>query len=140
MWIVFALLAAVSAAIVVTLSKIGVKNVDSSVAFAIQSVLILLVSWGVVIGQGNLPDVMRIERRVWIYLIIAGIVTCLSSLFSFRALKLGNASQVSPITNVSLLFAVILAIVFLKEKLNWQIVIGAVLMAVGAIVIAIAKD
>ena len=84
MWIVFALLAAVSAAIVVTLSKIGVKNVDSSLAFAIQSVLILLVSWGVVIGQGNLPDVMRIERRVWIYLIIAGIVTCLSSLFSFR--------------------------------------------------------
>ncbi|GAB4034302.1 EamA family transporter [Spirosoma jeollabukense] len=140
MWIVFALLAAVSAAIVVTLSKIGVKNVDSSVAFAIQSVLILLVSWGVVIGQGNLPDVMRIERRVWIYLIIAGIVTCLSSLFSFRALKLGNASQVSPITNVSLLFAVVLAIVFLKEKLNWQVVIGAVLMAVGAIVIAIAKD
>ena len=140
MWIVFALLAAVSAAIVVTLSKIGVKNVDSSLAFAIQSVLILLVSWGVVIGQGNLPDVMRIERRVWIYLIIAGIVTCLSSLFSFRALKLGNASQVSPITNVSLLFAVILAIVFLKEKLNWQVVIGAVLMAVGAIVIAIAKD
>ena len=140
MWIVFALLAAVSAAIVVTLSKIGVKNVDSSLAFAIQSVLILLVSWGVVIGQGNLPDVMRIERRVWIYLIIAGIVTCLSSLFSFRALKLGNASQVSPITNVSLLFAVILAIVFLKEKLNWQVVIGAVLMAVGAIVIGIAKD
>ncbi|SFC41175.1 EamA family transporter [Spirosoma endophyticum] len=140
MWIVFALLAAVSAAIVVTLSKIGVKNVDSSVAFAIQSVLILLVSWGVVIGQGNLPDVMRIERRVWIYLIIAGIVTCLSSLFSFRALKLGNASQVSPITNVSLLFAVVLAIVFLKEKLNWQVVIGAVLMAVGAVVIAIAKD
>lgn len=140
MWIVFALLAAVSAAIVVTLSKIGVKNVDSSVAFAIQSILILLVSWGVVIGQGNLPDVMRIERRVWIYLIIAGIVTCLSSLFSFRALKLGNASQVSPITNVSLLFAVVLAIVFLKEKLNWQVVIGAVLMAVGAVVIAIAKD
>ena len=63
MWIVFALSAALATAIVVTLSKAGIKNVDSSLAFAIQSVLILLVSWGVVIGQGSLPDLARIERR-----------------------------------------------------------------------------
>jgi transporter family protein len=140
MWIVFALSAALAAATVVTLSKIGVKNIDSSVAFAIQSVLILIVSWSVVIGQGNLPDVLRIERRVWIYLIIAGVVTCLSSLLSFRALKLGNASQVSPLTNFSLVFTVVMATVFLKEKLSWQVIIGVVLMGIGALMIAIARE
>ncbi|WP_332369330.1 EamA family transporter [Spirosoma telluris] len=124
MWIVFALSAALTAATVVTLSKIGVKHVDSSLAFAIQSVLILVVSWSVVISQGNLPDVTRIERRVWIYLVVAGVLTCVSSLLSFRALKLGNASQVSPLTNFSLVFSVILAAVFLKEKLSWQVIAG----------------
>ena len=140
MWIVFALSAAIAAATVVTLSKVGVKDIDSSLAFAIQSVMILIVSWSVVIGQGNLPDVTRIERRVWIYLIIAGVVTCLSSLLSFRALKLGNASQVSPLTNFSLVFAVIMAAVFLKEKLSWQVIAGAVLMGIGAVMIAVARE
>ena len=140
MWIVFALSAALAAATVVTLSKVGVKDVDSSLAFAIQSVLILIVSWSVVIGQGHLPDVMRIERRTWIFLIIAGVITCLSSLLSFRALKLGNASQVSPLTNFSLVFAVIMAGVFLKEKLSWQVIAGALLMAIGALTIALARE
>ncbi|GAB4053724.1 EamA family transporter [Spirosoma litoris] len=139
MWIVFALSAALAAATVVTLSKAGIKHVDSSLAFAIQSVLILLVSWSVVIAQGSLPDVARIERRVWIYLVIAGVLTCVSSLLSFRALKLGNASQVSPLTNFSLVFSVILAAVFLKEKLSWQVIAGAVMMAIGALTIALAR-
>lgn len=140
MWILFAVLAALSASVVVTLSKAGIKDVDSSLAFAVQSVLILIVSWTVVISQGNLPDVARIERRVWIYLVAAGVLTCVSSLLSFRALKLGNASQVSPITNFSLVFAVILAAVFLKEKLSWQVIVGALLMGAGAIMIAISRE
>ncbi|GAB4017372.1 EamA family transporter [Spirosoma koreense] len=139
MWIVFSLLAALSAAIVVTLSKVGIKNVDSSLAFAIQSVMILFVSWGVVIGQGHLPEVGRIDRKVWIYLIVAGIVTCLSSLFSFRALKLGEASRTASLDKASLVFSIIFAIVFLKEKVNWQVIVGAALMAVGAVIIAIAR-
>jgi transporter family protein len=137
MWLLFALLAAVSAAVVVTLSKVGVKNVDSTLAFAIQSVMILLVSWGAVIGQGNLSELTRIERRTWIFLLIAGVVTCLSSLFSFRALKLGDASRVSPITNLSLVFAVGLAALFLKERLTWQIIVGTLLMSGGAVLIAL---
>ena len=76
MWVVFSLLAALCAAVVVTLSKVGVKNTESSLAFAIQSVLILVVSWGVVIGQGLLADVGRIERKTWLYLVAAGVVTC----------------------------------------------------------------
>ena len=127
------------AALVVTLSKAGIKQVDSSLAFAIQSVLILVLSWSVVIGQGNLPDVSRIDRRTWIYLILAGVATCLSSLLSFRALKLGEASRVSPITNSSLAFSVILAIVFLKEKVSWQVILGAGLMVGGAVIIALSR-
>jgi transporter family protein len=139
MWILFALLAALSAAVVTTLSKVGIKNVDSSLAFAIQSVLILGVSWSVVIGQKNLPDVKTIDSRTWTYLIIAGVVTALSSLLTFRALKLGDASQVNPLERVSLVFAILFAGIFLKEKITWQIIIGALLMTVGAIIIAMSK-
>ena len=123
------MLAALSAAIVVTLSKAGVKNMDSSLAFAVQSVLILLVSWSVVAFQGNLGDVARIDRRTWIYLLVAGVITCLSSLFTFRALKLGDASRVSPLERISLVFAIVFAVIFLKERVNWQLIVGAILMA-----------
>lgn len=140
MWILFSLLAAFASALVVTLSKAGIRNVDSSLAFAIQSVCILLVSWGVVISQGSLADVSRIERRVWIYLILAGIITCISSLLSFRALKLGDAARTSPLDKVSLVFTIMLAVLFLKEKINWQVIAGAVLMAIGAVLIALARE
>lgn len=136
MWIVFSLLAALSASIVVTLSKIGIKNVDPVLAFAVQAVLILLVSWGVVAWQGKLPDVSSIPRRDLLYLVTAGVITCLSSLFSFQALKLGAASRAGVLDKVSLVFVVILAVVFLKEKLNWQLVVGALFMVAGALFIA----
>lgn len=139
MWILFSLLAALATAVVITLSKMGIKDLDSGLAFAIQSVMILIVSWSVVIGRGQLADLARIERRVWIYLILAGIVTCVSSLLSFRALKLGDASRTSSLDKVSLVFSITLAIVILKEKVNWQVILGAVLMAIGAILIAIAR-
>lgn len=140
MWILFSLLAALASALVVTLSKAGIKNVDSSLAFAIQAVLILIVSWGVVISQGNLPDLARIDRRAWIFLTIAGVITCVSSLLSFRALKLGDAARVSSLDKVSLVFSVILAVVFLKEKVNWQVILGVVLMGAGAVIIALARE
>ncbi|TGE08364.1 EamA family transporter [Hymenobacter fodinae] len=139
MWIIFSLLAALSAAVVVTLSKVGVKNIESSLAFAIQSVLILTVAWSVVAWQGHLPQVAQIDRRTWLFLIAAGIVTCLSSLFSFQALKLGQASRTSSFDKISLVFSILLASVFLKEKLTWQVLLGATLMAGGAILIAFSK-
>ena len=139
MWIVFALLAAMVSATVVTLSKAGIKNVPPSLAFAIQAVLIILVSWGTVVWQGLLPDIAKIERKSWIFLIAAGILTATSSLLSFRALSLGDASRVSPLTNTALVFSVLLAAFFLKEKLTWQVMLGAALMVSGAIVITLAK-
>lgn len=139
MWIVFALLAALCAAIVTTLSKAGLKNVDSSLAFAVQAVLIILVSWAVVLFQGNAQEVKAIDGRTWVYLIVAGVFTTLSSLFTFRALKLGDASQVNPLERVSMVFAVLFAALFLKEKITWQIVAGVVLMTAGAVLIGLAK-
>ena len=140
MWVLFSLSAAFLAAVVVTLSKAGIKNVDSSLAFAIQSVLILVVSWSVVIFQGNLPDLGRIERKAWIYLIIAGVITCLSSLCSFYALKLGTASRTSSLDKVSLVFSITLAVIFLKDKVNWQLIVGAMLMAAGAVFVVFSSD
>jgi transporter family protein len=139
MWIVFALLAALVSATVVTLSKAGIKNVPPSLAFAIQAVLIIIVAWGTVLWQNLLPDLGKIERKSWIFLIAAGILTATSSLLSFRALSLGDASRVSPLTNTALLFSVLLAALFLKEKLTWQVLLGAGLMVGGVILIATAK-
>ncbi|MXV50687.1 EamA family transporter [Pedobacter sp. HMF7647] len=139
MWIIFSLLGAVSAAIVVILSKAGLKNTESSLGFAIQSVLILVVAWTVVTVRGNFSDLTSIDRKAWIFLIVAGIFTALSSLFTFRALKLGNASLVTALERLSLVFSVIMAVIFLKEKITWQVVIGAALMLGGAVLIAISE-
>ena len=138
MWVVYSLLAALSAAVVIVLSKAGLKNVDSNTGFAIQSVLILIVSWSVVFSQGNHKDLAQIESKAWLFLILAGVVTCVSSLLSFRALKLGDASQVSSFDKISLVFSIVLAVIFLKEKLSWQIVLGGLMMAGGAVVISLA--
>ena len=139
MWIVFALLAALSAATVTTLSKAGIKNIDPVLGFAVQSVLIIAVAWGVVLIQGNTAEVKSIDGRTWIFLIVAGIITSISSLLTFKALKLDDASRVNPLERLSLVFAIIMAGVFLKEKITWQVIAGALLMAGGALLIALAK-
>ena len=139
MWIVFALLAAAVSAAVVTLSKAGIKNVPPSLAFAVQAVLIIIVSWGAAVWEGLLPEISKIDRRSWVFLVTAGILTATSSLLSFRALSLGDASRVSPLTNVALVFSVALAALFLKEKLTWQVLLGAGFMVVGVLLIATAK-
>ena len=133
------MLAALISATVVTLSKAGVRDVSPSLAFAIQAVLIIVVAWSTVAWEGLLPEISKIERKSWVFLIAAGVLTATSSLLSFRALSLGDASRVSPLTNVALVFSVLLAALFLKEKLTWQVMLGAALMASGAIVIALAK-
>lgn len=133
------MLAAISAASVVTLSKSGIKNVPPSLAFAIQAVLIIVISWGTVLWEGLLPEIGKVDRKSWVFLVVAGVLTAASSLLSFRALSLGNASRVSPVTNVSLVFSVALAALLLKRKLTWQVIVGAALMAGGAILIAMGE-
>lgn len=140
MWIVFSLLAAFTAAVVVTLTKLGVQKVAPALAFAVQAVLILVVSWTVAIARGGLPEIAQIDRRSWGFLIIAGVLTACSSLFSFQAIKLGPAAGAGTLDKVSLVFVLILAAVFLKEKLSWQIIAGAGLMLGGAVLIAFSRE
>lgn len=139
MWVVFVLIGAVLAAVATVLSKAGLKDVDPVVAFAVQSVLIIAIAWGVVAAQKNLSQVGQIDKKALIFLTLAGVATALSSLFTFKALKLGEASMISPLERISFVFAILLAAVFLKEKITWQIVAGGVLIVVGALIIAFAK-
>ena len=108
MWILFALSAALTAAIVTTLSKAGLKTINPSLDFAIQSVLIVVVAWGAAAAHGNLMQLKELDGRTWLFLIIAGVLTGASSLLSFRALKLGEASQANPVERLSLVFAILL--------------------------------
>jgi len=140
MWAVYALLSAMAGAVMATLTKAGLKKVDSNVGLAVQSVLILLIAWGTVVFQGNLGRLGELDRRSWTYLLLAGVVTGVSSLLLYRALKLGNTSRVVPLDRLSLVFAILLGSVFLKEKVGWQVIVGGGLMAVGALVIASASE
>ena len=139
MWIVFSLLAAVSAACAIVLSKAGLKKVDPNLAFAVQAIMILSISWGTVFLQKKSFELGKIDQNSWLYLLSAGVITCLSSLFQFNALKLGDASLVSSIERLSLVFAIILSVIFLKEQLNWRVIVGAMLMIGGALMITLSR-
>ncbi len=139
MGILFAILAAVCAAAVVILTKAGLKDINSNLAFAIQAVLILVITWGIVLWEGVAGEVNGLGRRTWLLMLGAGVCTTLSTVFSYKALKAADATLVVPIERLSLVIAVVLAAVFLKEKLTWQVAAGAALMTGGAIVIGLAK-
>ena len=140
MWIVFALLAALSAGASVVLSKAGLKNIDSTLAFAIQSILILTISWSATFWQKDASAITEIDKRTWLFLIAAGVATTLSSLFTFRALKLGEAALVSSLERSSLVFAIAFAALFLHEPLNWKIILGAALIVGGAVLIGVSRE
>ena len=140
MWVLWAVLAAISAALVIVLTKAGLKNVDSSLAFAIQAILILLITWSVVLYQGSFSDWKEIEKNAWIFLLAAGVFTSLSTLFSYKALSMGPASYVATIERSSLVIAILLSVIFLKEKLTWQIVVGGAVMIGGALLITLSDN
>ena len=139
MWIVWAVLAALSAALVIIFTKIGLKNVDSSLAFAIQAVLILSITWTVVMYQGTIVELKDIDQKAWIMLGLAGIATTLSTLFSYKALSMGPSSMVVTIERTSLVFTLVLSVIFLKEKITWQLVAGGVMILSGAVLIALSS-
>ncbi len=138
-WLIYALLSAFFAAITAILAKIGIKNVNSNLATAIRTIVILLFAWGIVFAQGTYKEISSISKFSLIFLILSGIATGLSWLFYFRALQLGQASQVSPIDKLSLIITIIFAAIILKEKVTLPILFGAVLMSIGAIIIGLAK-
>jgi len=138
-WLIFSLLSALFAALTAILAKIGVKDVNSNLATAIRTIIILLFAWGIVLAQGTAKQLSSISRNSLIFLVLSGVATGLSWLFYFRALQLGEASRVSPIDKLSLVLTIILAAIILKEKVTPLILVGAVLMSAGAILIGMGR-
>ena len=136
-WIFYALLSAFFAALTAILVKIGIKDVNSNLATAIRTVVILLFAWGIVFFQGGHKQISSISQYSLLFLVLSGIATGLSWLFYFRALQLGNASQVAPIDKLSLVLTLLLAFIILKEKISFTAIAGAVLMSIGAILIGL---
>jgi bacterial/archaeal transporter family protein len=139
MWIVFAVLAAVLAGVSVTLTKAGLEKVDPFLAFAIQAIFIIIIAWTTVLLQKNAVNVTRMDKKAWLFVGLAGIATCFSSLSQFKALKMGNASAVAPIVNSSLVFSVLFAALFLKEQLNWRVIVGVLMIIGGVILVALSR-
>jgi transporter family protein len=133
-WAVYAVLSAFFGALVAILGKIGVRDVDSNLAVAIRTVIIVFFAWGIVLAQGNARDAWRIPRHSMIFLVLSAIATGLSWLFYYKALKLGEASRVAPIDKLSVALAVAMAFVFLGEKPTTGNVLAAILVTAGVLV------
>ena len=138
-WFVYALLGAFFAALTAILAKIGIKGVDSNLATALRTVVIIIFAWAIVLFQGTFNQISSLSKFSLLFLILSGLATGLSWLFYFKALQLGQASQVSPIDKLSLVITIILAFLILKEKVTVSIFIGAVLMVVGALLVGFGK-
>ena len=134
-WLIWALLSAFFAGVTAILAKVGVENVHSNLATAIRTVVILIFAWGVALVTNNQP-LASVERKTWIFLILSGIATALSWLCYFRALQLGEASRVAPIDKLSVVVAILLAAIFLHERLTWHHWLGGTLIASGAVILA----
>ncbi|NTU46365.1 EamA family transporter [Candidatus Roizmanbacteria bacterium] len=138
-WAFYAFLSAVFAALTAILAKIGVRSVDSNVATAIRTVVILIFAWGIILVQGSYKQMFTIPRFTLLFLVLSGISTGLSWLFYFRALQLGEASRVAPIDKLSLVLTIIFAALILKEKLTVAVVVGTALITLGTLIITFFK-
>lgn len=140
MWLVFALLSAVAAALVAIFGKIGLKGIDSNTATAIRAVVMSIFLIGVVAVQGKLNQISTViaNKKAIAFIVLSGVAGATSWLFYFLALKDGKVSQVAPIDKLSVVFAVILGIILLGEKVSLVKGIGVGLIAIGAIVVALA--
>ena len=135
MWQYYAILSAVFAALTAIFAKVGVKDMDSDLATAIRTVVILCITWGIVLFGG----MGAIGGRNWIFLILSGVATGLSWLFYFKALQLGDASKVAPIDKLSVVFTIVLSYLVLREPVSWRVLLGGCLIAAGSIVILSGK-
>jgi len=137
-WVFWALLSAVFAAATALLAKVGVEGIDSNLATAIRTTVILFFTWAIALGVEKHNAIGEIGRRSWLFLILSGICTGLSWLCYFRALQLGPASSVAPVDKLSVVFVILGAWLFLGEHLTPLKVGGASLITVGAIILAFA--
>src|SRR5450631_1254234 len=126
MWWIYALLSALFASLTAIFAKIGVTNVNSNLATAIRTIIILLVAWAIVFFRGEHKMIQSLSKHSLIFLIISGFATGLSWIFYFKALQLGKVSQVAPVDKLSVALTIVLSVMFLKETLTIKMAIGAV--------------
>jgi transporter family protein len=134
-WVHWALLSAIFAGVTAVLAKVGVRDIDSNLATAIRTVVILIFAWLMAWRSGPLL-LATVSARTWLFLALSGIATGASWLCYFRALQIGPASQVAPIDKLSVVVAMILAALFLGESLTWRHVVAGALIVVGSVLLA----
>ncbi len=137
MWFVFALLSAVFAALTSILAKIGIDGVNSNLATALRTVVVLGMAWGMVFLTGSQNGISSISRKSWLFLILSGLATGASWLCYYRALQIGQASKVVPVDKLSVVITLILAFVFLREKITVKSALGCVLIGAGTLLMVL---
>ena len=137
MWFVFALLSAVFAALTSILAKIGIDGVDSNLATAIRTIVVVLMAWGIVFMTNAQRGLSVIGRKSWIFLVLSGLATGASWLCYYKALQMGNASKVVPIDKLSVVITLVLAVIFLHEEFTVKSAIGAALITARTIILAL---
>src|ERR1700749_4353492 len=135
MWWIFALLSALFAALTAIFAKIGIQGVDTDLATAIRTAVILLIAWGIAIFRGATGNMWGLTKINWIFLVLSGCATGLSWICYFKALQLGKVSQVAPVDKLSVALAIILASVFLGENITWKTGIAASLIISGTLIL-----
>lgn len=137
MWFVFALLSAVFAALTSILAKVGIDGVNSNLATAIRTVVVVGMAWGMVFLTNAQGGISEISRKSWVFLILSGLATGASWLCYYRALQIGEASKVVPIDKLSVVITLVLAFVFLHEKFDAKSFLGCLLIAAGTLVMVL---
>lgn len=137
MWIVYALLAAVFASLTAIFAKVGIKGVDTDLATAIRTIVVVILAWSIAFFRGGTSTIYTLSKQNLLFLVLSGIATGLSWIFYFKALQLGKVSQVAPIDKLSVALTIVLAFIFLKEPITMKEIVGAGLIIGGTLVLII---
>ena len=137
MWFVLALLSAIFAALTSILAKVGIEGVNSNLATAIRTVVVVVMAWGLVFLTNSQNGIAEISKRSWLFIILSGLATGASWLCYYRALQLGDASKVVPIDKLSVVITLVLAFVFLHEQFTTKSLIGCILIGMGTMVMVL---
>lgn len=137
MWLVCAILSSVFAALTSILAKVGINGVNSNLATALRTSVVLIMAWGMVFLTNAQSGIADIDKKSWIFLILSGLATGASWLFYYKALQLGEVSRVAPIDKMSIVLTLIMAFLFLHEKFTVKSAIGSVLIAAGTLVMVL---
>lgn len=135
MWLLYAILSAVFASFTAVLAKIGIKGINSNLATAIRTIVILLMSWGMVFISGAQSGLSSLTKQNWIFLILSGLATGASWLFYYKALQIGEVSQVAPIDKLSIVLTLILAFVVFKDPISAKRILGCICVVGGIILL-----